>query len=47
MKSRRKEIKHYFREILGVLSVNEIMTNERLIERATRLEKQILMLGQV
>ncbi|WP_164848507.1 hypothetical protein [Halobacteriovorax sp. HLS] len=42
MKKTTKEIKHYFREILGTLSVKEIMSNNQLIARATRIERLIV-----
>ncbi len=45
MKRASKDIRHYFREILGTLSVKEIMSNENLIERATRVEKLILKMA--
>jgi hypothetical protein len=42
MEKTTKEIKHYFREILGTLSVKEIMSNNQLITRATRIERLIV-----
>jgi hypothetical protein len=34
----KKETRHYFREILGALSPDEIVTNSQLIMRATQVE---------
>lgn len=42
MKRARKDIEHYFREILGTLSIKEIMSNENLIQRANRIERMIM-----
>jgi len=42
MKRARNDIEHYFREILGTLSIKEIMSNENLIQRATRIERIIM-----
>lgn len=42
MKKARKDIVHYFREILGTLSISEIMSNDSLIHRAKRVEHLIM-----
>ncbi len=38
MNTLEKEIQHYFREILGVLSTGEIISNKNLVMRANHLE---------
>ncbi len=42
MKRTTKDIRHYFREILGAISVKEIMSNENLIQKATHVERLIM-----
>lgn len=39
MHSNQEEIKHFFREVLGRLSVNEIMSNEKLIKKSNDIER--------
>ncbi len=41
MNKLENEIQHYFREILGVLSTDEIISNEELITKADLFEKTI------
>ncbi len=41
MKMTTKDIRHYFREILGTLSIKEIMTNNNLIHKASQVENLI------
>ena len=41
MKSTTKDIRHYFREILGTLSIKEIMSNNNLIHKANHIERLI------
>jgi len=42
MKRTTKDIRHYFREILGTLSIKEIMSNNNLIQKASHVERLIM-----
>lgn len=42
MKETLTEIKDYFREILGELSVAEILKNHRLIKQAEKVESLLI-----
>lgn len=39
MNTLEKEIQHYFREILGILSTDEVISNNKLVWRANHLER--------